>query len=422
MFRFVLILFIWFWRVNRLSSTIDDTSETLKYNFVYYQQPEFSIKNTNITFTIPKFDTIGLGKTDAIVQSGKAIAVICQADRVNRGVYDKGFEGTINLAFENFQDGASEGQRTALNLFANNLFFTANNSKVSSIKDNFGVGGMINLGIYSTSILNSDITNFYGIATISAGDTARTNPTENFIDPFRFQNITFFDILNTQNFDTFSATLELLNYFNWTLVGAVYVSDFYGYSQQAQYLTYSAEKSTPDFACQSLITFSVAEISIDPSSLGDFCNCINDINTIQVITLWMSTLAATTTIEYLRHNCNSADKWTFIVTNDFLPPNVYEKSIGILNNSLLIRDSGPWNYQQYIDDCETNSSEEAKKVVIPLIDKYYVEAYKCDPNRDSDLPECDTELQNRGEPCKCTFNEFNTDPYAVNQLHIHSEH
>ena len=84
----------------------------------------------------------------------------------------------------------------------------------------------------------------------------------------------------------------------------------------------------------------------------------------------MNTDSALETVEYLRNNCNGADKWTFLVTDDYgTPVNLFGKN-GPLANALLLRKNGPGNFDEYIDDCLKNSSDEATELIKEFVDEY----------------------------------------------------
>ena len=341
---------------------------------LYYSAPKFSIKNANVTFVSPKYimaDKSLENSLNYFITMGQVVAVICQADKINRKAANVSFNGVMNIAFQDYKTLNGTIQNAAMSLFSNNLYFTNNGSRLNN--DGLNITGFFSIVDFGTAKINSMITNQFIIPTLEAGNSASMNPDNDFVGAFAPSNATFFNLLDSYEYDTFSAVIQLLSYFNWTMVGNIFASDSYGYEHEDQVLLYASSNKTPIFACNYIIPTSRQNQTLSAAVLDTYCDCINFKSTIQVTLLWMDTESALPVIDVLRAKCSGADKWTFVITSDYGTPfNAGTNFVSPISNTLLFRKSGPGSFDEYVEDCLANASEQAKEPIQEFIDDYTV--------------------------------------------------
>lgn len=383
---------------------------------IYYSPPEFSVKNSNVTFVTARLVRNNTkGQEDSLENLGKSMMIVCQADMINRKTAQIAFDGTMNIAFKDYTGRRGSGQDAIIDLLSNSLYYKNNNSRLSS---KFDLTGFMGISDYGTNEINSLATDEYAIPFLSNGDSARSNADNEFVGYIPAENYSFFDILNTEYYTSFNVILQLSEYFNWTMLGNLYEETNYGYTRQRSVITYSGYESTPIFTCNNIVPNFDTNRSVANSTFDDYCECIKSKETIQVTILWMSSPLAIEVISYLRENCSGSRKWTFVITNDYQNVAVYYRNYAqVFDSTLLLRNNGPWDIKSYIKDCNENASPEARETIQELIGSYYKIAYNCyiSDNESYDVEKCSEKIFDRNVTCKCTGNEFNQDQYAVNQ-------
>ena len=383
-------------------------------NGIYYKNPKFNLKNTNVTFGIARPVYSAEIYNETVQSFAEILTTICQVELINKKRAQVSVDGIINLVFQEFFDPRSSGQQAILNLLSNNLYFTENDTKVNQFYD-INLAGLFSPSTFGTSKINSFVSNYYGIPLVSTGDYARLNPDNRFSGYFAAENATFAQVLNSFEFNSFDAVLQILNNFNWTLVGNLFQANTYGYNRQQSVLDYDAQNSEPIFACG--FVYGTTELSqkYEKFIIDSFCNCVQSKASINVIILWMTTTTAFSAIKSLRNRCSAANKWTFIISDDIKSFVNYIPDKEIFQNSLLLRSNGPWDFQGFIQDCQEYASPENNKIILSLLEDVYSLAYKCKLNPEEDIPTCPDSIQDRKSVCACTNKEIIYDSYAVNK-------
>lgn len=388
--------------------------DPFKKTDLYYSVPGFDIEFANVTFGAIGLDRDGLVSAEAF-NIGESLSAICQAELINQNKTEYSINGIINLAFQDYKSVQSSGQAAILTLLTNNI---KGNSNFSSLRPySINLTGYFGVSDFGTSKINSMAGNDFEIPFITAGDLARSNPDNQFSGNFPFQNTTFFQILDTSEYNIFSAVIQLLNYFNWTLVGSVYQANTFGYSKQRQAADYSAINSTPLFACNMVYYFKFileSEVSLIQQSVKNFCRCVTDKAVMQVIVLWMSSTAAINFITILKKGCKAAKNWTFIVSDDLQSPASLIGPSNELENALLIRTNGPWNYKSFVENCLANSSPLAIDTIKATLNKFLLLYYNCKLRAEEGMQKCQNTGGQTESSCWCDLDILDSDPYSVN--------
>lgn len=381
---------------------------------IYYTAPSFDLKFSNVTFGASRLNVNGNATGDTATL-GELLATVCQAELINQKKTQFSINGIINLAFQDFSSRQSSGQSAILALMSNSL--VKGQQLDFSLPDSINLTGLFGNSNFGTSKINSLVSNFYGIPFVTASDVSRSNPDNEFSNVFSAENRTFFQILETYNYNTFSAVLQILNHFNWSLVGSVYQENNFGYTRKYQVMNYAANYSTPSFACSTIYNFETATessaFSLRANRFKYYCQCILDKDTIHVNILWMSTTAALNFITNLREVCAEAKDWTFILADDFQTPTDISPESVNLRNSLLIRTNGPWDYNSFIQECLTYSSPNALKIINELLNNFLLTSYNCKLESEANLEKCNNNSINNIKTCLCDLKILQYDPYIV---------
>lgn len=388
-------------------------SSKIAGNEIYYETPSFNIRNTNVT--IASNLRIGAIRNESLEAIAESLTSICQAVLINQKAANVSIDGIINLAFQEYTDWISSGQEAIMSLLSNNFYYSKNGNKVSK-RNNFDIAGFLTNSNYGTAKINSLPLNDYGIPSISAGDLGRGNPDNQFSGQFPAMNRSFAQVMSTFDYNSFDAVLDILKYFNWTLVGNLYQANTYGYNRQQSVLDYASKNSVPNFACNIIFGLELSLNNTEAENvLDDFCFCVTDKAIINVIVLWMSTSAALPAITILRRRCSAAKKWTFIITDDFQTPQNILANNEAFQYSLLVRNNGPWSYKDFLKNCKNNLPENVKPTIDVILKNFYKLYYGCElePPANETLPQCVQNFFNRTERCICTLDETEEDPYTV---------
>ena len=352
------------------------------------------------------------------------MATVCQADQINQKRSPFYIDGILNLVLQEYKSEASSGQGAILGLIRENL----KGEYVDKLDQNrYNLTGLFGSSSYETASINSLSSSDLGIPFIDAGDLSNSY-SNNFYSSSKIamaSNRTLYQILDTYNYNTFSAVLDVADYFNWTLIGSIYEANSFGFDQQKNVIfqSYTDKNSTINFACNYLFYINEIKsgsgmITADVASLSDYCNCVKDKNILSVTILWMKLATAAIAIRNIRETCSGTESWTFLVAGDFEggTTDSVQLSGEYLKNSLLIRNFGPWNFNSFLENCLETASPEAMKVILPLLDKFTLYAYNCQLSNQDGLNECEGSLTDRklnDEPCHCNTQVFVQDPYSV---------
>lgn len=354
---------------------------------------------------------IGRLRNESFRALAESVSTICQAVLINEKSANVSIDGIINLAFKEFYNERASGQDAIINLLENNLYYAENGTKMNE-EMNLKLTGYFAISNYGTAKINDLAINNFQLPMISCGDMARINADNQFSGSLPAENSSFAQILNTSEFNAFNVVLNILKYFNWTLVACLYQSNSYGYTRQELVLNYAGKNSSPKFACNTIFGI---EGALKPDNVDLFCNCITQKSTINVLILWMSTEVASLAIHLLKRRCSAAKKWTFIITDDYQSPENYGANANIFKNSLLIRKNGPWDFKSFLQKCQEKAPEAVKQTIRGLLENYYNLAYNCTTEQKSeDFSTCTSNFYSRTEKCICTLDETEQDPYTVN--------
>lgn len=391
-------------------------SKVATNNEIYYKAPSFNIKNANITFGAITFS----GKVEDISLDDLSTSFmsICQAIFINSKNNPITMNGTINLVIQEFDERISSGQNSALTVLSNNLYYTANGTKVNS-QTNIDLAGLYSSLNFGTAKINSLASNDFGLPFVSSGDLGRESPDNQFSGSIEATRVTFAQIKTTSRFDTFDAALQVLKHFNWTLVANMYEANTYGYDCQKKVLNYAAEYDSPKFSCNIIFkTVNFIQKSEYSEAVSLFCKCVTEKSSINVIILWMSTSSAVSAISILKKYCQpAAEKWTYFITNDFQSLGYYYSDLDqLVKKSFLLRINPPVSIKGFISKCQQLAPPEVKEKLRSLLSLFYKIFYKCQlyPDSENDnFVKCASSIDERNGDCICGFDETDMDPYVV---------
>ena len=283
------------------------------------------------------------------------------------------------------------------------------------------VGGIFGSQDYGTARVNGLVGVGIGIPLINSGDFARNLPDNLFGSRAETTKLEVFQIFSTAYYNTFRAVLDTLIYFNWTLVGNIFIANAYGYNRQRSTQEYAKDNAEPIFACNFLFDSNEVGtdmVTLDKKTLTEYCVCVSDKHKISVTVLWMSTNTARFVIEKLQVFCPQSKDWTFIVSDDsepdFFDSQQSKNPKDFLKNSLLIRSFDNWDFTKFLTDCIDSSSQSAKLTIYKLLDEYTMQLFNCQVSPTNDIPECTSiSLKKSKEPCHCDIDVLKNDPYIV---------
>jgi len=365
---------------------------------IYYSAPVFQMKNTNIT--LGSSMRAGRQRQEKILNIGEILAVMCQAELINRKNASVSIDGIINIAIQEY-DVDSSSQGPFVSLLANNLYYADNGTKVNQAV-NADLAGIFGISDFGTAKINSFASNFFDIPFVTAGSLSRNSPNNVFIGDFPAENRTFFQIQPTKLYNIFNAVLDILIHFNWTIVGNVYQSNAYGYRRQSNVMDYSGNNSSPIFTCNVVFEITEERTSNFEILISEFCACVDEISSVNVIVLWMETSTAQVIISEIRSYCPwTINKWTYIIADDNLSPLSAVRNSDAFNYALLVRDNGPWPYQSFLQDCQENARPRVANVFKDLYEELNLLSKDCEIYSDPDVFQA------------CTTISSDFDPYAV---------
>ena len=134
----------------------------------------------------------------------------------------------------------------------------------------------------------------------------------------------------------------------------------------------------------------------------------------------MSTTSAYAAIAVLKKSCSAAQKWTFLVTDDFQTIANYKNGLDdLVRYSLFLRNNGPWSVKDFAAKCQKLASPEESKTLKGLFQTFYKENYNCElyPElADQSFEQCGENIERRDGKCLCTIDETDQDPYSVIEI------
>jgi hypothetical protein len=369
---------------------------------IFYQSPFLNIKYMNIT----------LGITSAAINSspysyaGGQIAAICQADKLSRGAYPPiNFTGLVNLIIQYFDRDDPVGQNSAIRTLSNSLYNKTTNTSLSSegIENLAGFIGFISSG---ENRINAAVSSGFALPFINPGTLSQVNPSDRFVIVGKAESRSFYSIRNTFEYSDLSVLINLMEAYNWTIGANLFENNVFGFAMQQQVQTYVSENSSPIFTCNEIIAF---DNFVTDEFYSDYCNCMTNINKLNLLSLWMSPIFAYEFIKEFKKNCKAAENFIYVVTSESepLPSGLYYDDSSF-KSVFIIRPFGGLNFSSFLSVCLDTSSQSAINSMNLIKNELLFNDFFCveSTGERSDLIECNDDIFNRTEICICTGTEF----------------
>ena len=382
---------------------------------LFYSPPSLNIKDLNITIGISTPLSKTRGSFDYELYVGGIIATICQADSINQKLYPQGnFNGTINLAIQDYTFKDPLGQGGAMRLMLNDIF---NRSTGQRLSDNniTNLSGFIGVESTGKNRVNADVNAGFIVPFVSPGTLSQIDPVDNYSIFPEIENRTYFTVRETIMYSNINVFVQLMNAYNWTIGANLFQNNVLGFDAQQGIQTYIEIKSKPVFTCNSIIT---SQDFFDKNFFIQYCNCISKVHDLNVIGVWAAPPLAYEIIKQINKYCSKSKDFIYIVSGENVElPNELSTSEEF-KGSFIIRSYGPWNFTSYLDDCLEVSTETARKAVETLLDDVLQQTFNCYrvvTEETGGLEPCNEDVYNREVPCLCTGLEFDPryNPYSV---------
>lgn len=353
-------------------------------------------------------------KNSPETSSGGLIAAICQADKLNRKAYAPiNFTGTINLVVQEYFRNDPVGQHAVLSILSSSLYNTTTGDSISSTGiDN--LAGMIGSMSSGKNRINTEASAGFSIPYINPGTLNQISPSDRYAIVSKEEQRTFFSIRDTFEYSDLNVLLNLMQAYNWTIGANIFESNAFGFTMQQQVQSYASLNSVPIFTCNTIIA---EDDFINPLFYINYCQCMSNINKLNLLALWMSPIVAYEFIISLKKKCKAAEDFIFIVTSESepLPPKIYYDDTSF-KSVFIIRPFGNLNFSAFLSDCLDTASSEAAGSVEILKQELLLNKYSCLEQSDNiELQECTGDILNRTELCLCTGSELDSqyNPYTV---------
>lgn len=390
---------------NFIKSSISNDFE----NYIYYKAPILDIDNINMTLaaSFPINKGISIGTSDSYRVA--ASMAICQADKINQKLYPNvNFNGIINIAIQSYANEDSYGQFSTFKLLSNSLYNDIT-GEVLSPDGIFNLAGFFGTKSSGLNQINSDIFAGNIVPMLNPGTIDQANLENNFAIVSTTENRTFFSIRDTVVYTSFTAVLDLMKAYNWSISGNIYQDDIFGFAAEQYVQTFVYKFNDPVFACNRILT-PKDRANVNSTFLLDFCQCMKNIDVLKVVNLWLNPIVAYKLIKDMKEQCSAANDFVFIVTeeSDPMPPQISEDPDSF-KTTLILRPYGPLNVTQYFNECLETATPQAKTAVNTLLDMDLKDQFNCYRRNEtnSDFPPCPSILIQRKEPCLCTGQEYN---------------
>jgi hypothetical protein len=376
----------------------------VKESEIFYQSPILNIKYMNMT----------LGITSAAINSspysyaGGQIAAICQADKLSRGAYPPiNFTGLVNLIIQEFYSDDPVGQNSAIRTLSNSLYNKTTNTPLSSegIENLAGFIGSISSG---ENRINAEASGGFALPFINPGTLNQVNPSDGIFIFTDAELRTFFSIRDTFEYSEIDVLINLMEAYNWTIGANLFENTAFGFTLQQQVQTYASENSSPIFTCNEIISL---DNLVTDEFYTDYCNCMTNINKLNLLSLWMSPIFAYEFIKEFKKKCKAAENFIYVVTSESepLPSGLYYDDTSF-KSVFIIRPFGGLNFSSFLSECFETSSQSAINSMNLIKKELLLNNYFCvEPiGESSDLIECRDDIFNRTEICLCTGTEFDS--------------
>ena len=373
---------------------------------LFYSPPSLNVKDFNITIGISTPLSKTRGTFDYELYAGGIIAAICQADFINQKLYPQGnFNGTINLAVQDYTFKDALGQYSSMKLMMNDIFNKSTGRSLSNNNIN-NFAGFVGVESTGKNRINADVNAGFIVPFVSPGTLSQIDPVDNYSIFPEIENRTFFTVRETVLYSNINVFIQLMNAYNWSIGANLFQNNILGFDAQQEIQTYIGRKSNPIFTCNSIMTL---QNYIDKNFFVQYCNCINKISELNVIGIWAAPLIAYEIIKKMNKFCSKSKDFIYIVSDEdaVLPDKIANSDE--FKGSFIIRSYGPWNFTSYLDNCLDTSTKTARKAVETLLDDVLKETYNCYrkiTEETGDLEECSVDVDKREVPCLCTGLEF----------------
>ena len=373
---------------------------------LFYSPPSLNIKDVNITIGISTPLSKTRGSFDYEFYVGGIIATICQADSINQKLYPQGnFNGTINLAVQDYTFKDPLGQAAAMKLMFNDIFNKSTGQKLSN-NDINNFAGFVGVESTGKNRINADVSAGFIVPFVSPGTLSQIDPVDNYSIFPESENRTFFNVRETILYSNINVFVQLMNAYNWSIGANLFQNNVLGFDAQQGIQTYIEIESKPIFTCNSIITL---EDFFNKDFFVQYCSCISKIHDLNVIGIWATPPLSYEIIRKMNKYCSKSKDFIYVVSgeNVELPDGL--SSSEEFKGSFIIRSYGPWNFTSYLDNCLETSTKTARKAVEALFEDVLKQTFNCYrvvTEETGDLDPCSVDVGNRPVPCLCTGLEF----------------
>jgi hypothetical protein len=388
----------------------------VKESEIFYQSPILNIKYMNVTFGITSPDI----KSSPYSYAGGQIAAICQADKLSRGAYPPiNFTGLVNLIIQYFDRDDPVGQNSAIRTLSNSLYNKTTNTPLSSegIENLAGFIGSISSG---ENRINAAVSSGFALPFINPGTLNLISPSDRFTFVSKAESRSFYSIRDTFEYSDFNVLLNLMQAYNWTIGANLFENNVFGFTLEQQVQAYASENSSPIFTCNEIIALD----NFDTDQFyTDYCNCMTNINKLNLLSLWMSPIFAYKFIKEFKKKCKAAENFVYVVPSESEPfPSELYYDDSSFKSVFIIRSFGGLNFSSFLSVCLDTSSQSAINSMNLIKKELFLNIFFCveTTGESSDLIECKDDIFNRTELCICTGTEFDPEfnQYSVITINI----
>ena len=373
---------------------------------LFYSPPSLNIKDLNITVGISTPLSKTRGSFDYELYVGGVIATICQADLINQKLYPPGnFNGTLNLAIQDYTFKDPLGQAAAMKLMLNDIFNISTGQRLSDNNIN-NFAGFVGVESTGKNRVNADLNAGFIVPFVSPGTLSQIDPVDDYSIFPKIENRTFFNVRETILYSNINVFIQLMNAYNWSIGANLFQNNVLGFDAQQGIQSYIEIKSKPIFTCNSILTL---QDYFSKDFFVQYCDCISKVHDLNVIGIWAAPPVSYEIIRKMNKYCSKSKKFIYIVSGENVELPGGLSTSEEFKGSFIIRSYGPWNFTSYLDSCLEVSTQTAKNAVENLLDDVLKQTYNCYrgvTEETGGLEPCNVDIYNRDVPCLCTGLEF----------------
>lgn len=384
---------------------------------IYYKEPEIPLRGFNFTIggNRPVSGPNDNGKNLAALVAATAL---CQTILVNKGLSNVKLDGQLFLSLNDYNTDIQTSQNSQMSIYERSLYNkTTNqplNARIQQIDSYFGYDGEGNCRI------NAALSGASGIPYIVTGSFAGSNSDddENILYFNNYVNQTLFAIQASMNITIFEAVVSFLKFMNWTLVGTIYESTIFGFTNEQRTKIYQNSYQQPYFACAALFNGVVRPYaSLERGQ--DFCSCIESYDSISVIVLFATINNAYIIAENIARTCSNR-KFTYIVCaeNSYTPFSIRADSNTPLTNGFFIRGFYDWDYRDFMASCYDAAGPEEAALIHDANEDFFSFFANCSSGISNleDKPVCSMKDSENVGPCVCSDEVFSSQTLSLVRL------